>query len=641
MILLDASGLSASRPGRQLFDDVALTMSTGDRLALVGINGTGKSTLLRVLAGRDEPETGSVRRGRGTRVVMLDQSDDLPVGTVYEAVAPGGDPDRAWEVDAVLDRLGIADLADRATDKLSGGQSKRVSLARALVELGPGGGPDDDAVLLILDEPTNHLDIDAISWLEDRLAAHRGGLLLVTHDRHVLDRLTNRIMEMDRGKVYLHEGGYASYLEAKDEREDQAATAESVRRNLAKKELAWLRRGAPARTAKPKARIESATALVTGKADAPARRGEMPLHMETPRLGDQVLELHGVGHRFAADRPWLFQGVDLMLDPRERLGVVGPNGAGKTTLLQVLAGRLQPAEGHRVVGSTVELAIWDQLGVDLDPSMRVRDAIAGKGRSPDWSDAALLERFWFDGDAQWAPIGTLSGGERRRLQLLLTLTRRPNVLLLDEPTNDLDLDSLRALEDFLDEWPGALVVVSHDRAFLERTVADVIVIDADHDAERVPGGYAAWETARRKSRASGSQSTAKVSRGSSKSGKGAKGAKPSTGTKGSKTTAPGGNVASADASAAVASTTATATAKTPSAGSKGRSPSTLRHLMKDTEKEMVKLGRKRDRAHDALAAVDPMDHQALAAAGRVLAEIEAALAETEERWLALGAEADS
>ena len=268
MILLQAQGVGASRPGRALFDDVSLAVSSGDRLGLGGINGTGKSTLLRVLAGRAEPESGSVRRGRGTRVVMLDQADDLPAGTVHEAVAPGSHPEREWEVDAILDRLGIASLAQVGTDRLSGGQAKRVALARALVEVGPGGGPDDDSVLLILDEPTNHLDIDAIAWLEDRLSSHRGGLVLVTHDRHVLDRLTTRILELDRGRAYVHEGGYASYLEGRQEREAQAATAESVRRNLARRELAWLRRGAPARTSKPKARIESATALVGGLAHA-------------------------------------------------------------------------------------------------------------------------------------------------------------------------------------------------------------------------------------------------------------------------------------------------------------------------------------------------------------------------------------
>ncbi len=614
MILLDATDLAASRPGRQLFSDVSITLSTGDRLGLVGINGTGKSTLLRVLAGKAEPEDGTLRPGRGARVVMLDQADDLPAGTVHQAVAPGSHPEREWEVDAILSRLGIGDLADVATDRLSGGQAKRVALARALVEVGPGGGPDDDAVLLILDEPTNHLDIDAIAWLEDRLAGHRGGLILVTHDRHVLDRLTTRILELDRGKAYVHEGGYSSYLEARFERDAQAATAESVRKNLAKKELAWLRRGAPARTAKPKAHIRSATAIVQGKAEAPARRGEMPLHVETPRLGDQVIELHGIGHQFGPDAPWLFRGVDLMLDPRERLGVVGPNGAGKTTLLQVMGGRIEPAEGRVVVGSTVEVAVWDQRGADLDPAMRVRDAVSGPARHADWSDASLLERFWFDGDAQWAPIGTLSGGERRRLQLLLTLAKRPNVLLLDEPTNDLDLDSLRALEDFLDDWPGALVVVSHDRAFLERTVADVVVIDETHDVERLPGGYATWEQSRRHTGSSSGASKAARTGKTPPKGKGS-------------------------ANSSAGSTTPAGGAAAPSAAK--RSPSTLNRLMRDAEKEMRKLDKKRSALTEKLASVDGADHVALAAVGQELAEVDGQLAETEERWLALGEELES
>ncbi|MGI8754826.1 MAG: ABC-F family ATP-binding cassette domain-containing protein [Acidimicrobiales bacterium] len=606
MILLDATEVAASRPGRQLFADVSLTLSTGDRLGLVGINGTGKSTLLRVLAGRSEPEAGSVRRGRGARVVMLDQVDALPAGTVRQAVAPGGDPDRSWELDAVLDRLGIASLAEEATDRLSGGQTKRVALARALVEVGPGGGPDDDAVLLILDEPTNHLDIDAIAWLEDRLARHRGGLVLVTHDRHVLDRLTTRIVELDRGKAFVHDGGYASFLAARQERDAQDATAESVRRNLARKELAWLRRGAPARTSKPKAHVRAATAVVMGRGQAAARTGDMPLHRETPRLGDRVVELHGVGHRFAVEEPWLFRRVDLLLDPRERLGIVGPNGAGKTTLLRALAGRLDPAEGQVVRGSTVELALWDQLGADLDPTVRVRDAVAGPAKRPDWSDAALLERFWFDGDAQWAPIGSLSGGERRRLQLLLTLARRPNVLLLDEPTNDLDLESLRSLEDFLDDWPGALVVVSHDRAFLERTVADVIVIDADHGGERVPGGYAAWEVARH------------VRRG------------------------PPGGAGAASAGRSPSAPSAPKPARRASVPPTVSPPSgARRQLVKEAEKAMGRQSRRRDALTVELAAMDGDDHRRMAALGSDLASAEAELSAAEERWLALAEEAES
>ena len=481
MILVDLARVAASRPGKPLFAELSLTVSSGDRLGIVGLNGTGKSTLLRVLTGAAEPESGTVRRGRGVRVAALDQVPRLPPGRVVDAVGSG------WEAAAVLDRLGMGELLDADVATLSGGQAKRVALARTLVA---------ECDLLVLDEPTNHLDIDAIAWLEERLAGFRGGLVLVTHDRHVLDRVTTRVLELDRGRGYVHEGGYAAYLEGRARRDEQAADAESTRRNLARKELAWLRRGAPARTRKPKARIESATALVEGRAEAPARVGLPDLHLGTPRLGDKVVELAGVGHRFDGG-PTLFSGVDLALDRRERLGVVGPNGAGKSTLLDVVAGRIEPAEGHVEVGSTVRLGYYDQLGVELDPTRRVREALAGDARAPDWRDAALLEQFWFSDDAQWAPIGLLSGGERRRLQLLLTLAAQPNVLLLDEPTNDLDLDTLRVLEEFLDDWPGALVVVSHDRAFLERTVTDVVVVDGSGGAGRRPGGYAAWEDDRR------------------------------------------------------------------------------------------------------------------------------------------------
>jgi ATP-binding cassette subfamily F protein uup len=605
VILVDATGVAMSRPGKPLFADLSVTVGSGDRLGVVGINGCGKSTLLQVLAGAREPEAGTVRRGRDARVSVLDQDAPLPAGTVRDVVGGG------WEGEAVLERLGMGGALDADVSTLSGGQRKRASLARALVAVGGPGGHADDGDLLILDEPTNHLDLDAITWLEDWLARFPGGLVLVTHDRHVLDRVTTSVLELDRGRGYVHVGGYQSWLDAKAEREERAATEETKRRNLARAELAWLRRGAPARTRKPQARVAAATALVGTKAEAAARSGDLPLHFDTPRLGDQVVELHGVGDGYGDG--WLFRGLDLALDPRERLGIVGPNGAGKSTLLDVIGGRRQPREGRVVTGSTVRLAVYDQEGTSLDPTQRVREAIAGPARQPDWTDARLLEAFWFDSDAQWAPISLLSGGERRRVQLLLALAQKPNVLLLDEPTNDLDLDTLRALEDFLDEWPGALVVISHDRAFLERTVADVLVLDGEGFAGRRPGGYARWEEERRaRARAaSGGRVAPSVS-----------GPSPT----------PAAVSSPADASIA---TQAPPRAKR----SGGRSASTLRHLMKEADKEMGRLAKEHARLDaEVAAAAEAGDHGALAELGARVAEVQARQSELEERWLELGAE---
>jgi ABC transport system ATP-binding/permease protein len=582
VILVDCDRITMSRPGRTLFEDLSVTVSAGDRLGIVGLNGTGKSTLLRVLADHVEPESGTIRRGRGARVAMLDQEAALPDGTALAAV---GD---SWEAAAVLDRVGMGPFADRPVSELSGGQRKRVALARALVA---------ECDLLILDEPTNHLDIDGIAWLEDRLAGFGGGLVLVTHDRHLLDRVTTRILELDRGRGHVHEGGYASYLEARAEREERAATAEAVRRNLARSELAWLRRGAPARTRKPKARIEAATAIVEGRAEAAARSGELDLHLGTPRLGDKVIELHGVGHRFG-DGPWLFRGVDLALDRRERLGVVGVNGTGKSTLLDIIAGRIAPLEGTVDSGATVSLGYYDQLTRELDPSARAREVVAGPHRDPDWTDARLLEAFWFDADSQWAPVEMLSGGERRRLQLLTVLAAKPNVLLLDEPTNDLDVDTLRVLEDFLDEWPGALVVVSHDRAFLERTVTDVIVLDGAGRAGRRPGGYAAWEEERRASR--------------SRSGAGA------TATAGA----------------------APAPKRQRPKPAAGRSRSTVRRELTAAERDLARIDDRHDRLTGEVQAAGN-DHEALARLGAELAALDEERRVAEDRWLELSEELDA
>ena len=585
MILVDLERVSASRPGRPLFVDLSITISTGDRIGVVGLNGTGKSTLLRVLATLGQPESGTVRKGREVRIGFLDQRPELPPGSVLDAVGDG------WEAEAVLEHLGMGKLVRADVSTLSGGQAKRVALARLLVH------PSD---LLILDEPTNHLDIEAIAWLEDRLARHRGGLVLVTHDRHVLDRVTTRVLELDRGKGYVHEGGYASYLEARALREEQAAVGEAVRRNLATRELAWLRRGAPARTRKPKARIESATAIVQGRAQAAARTGELDLHFGTPRLGDKVLELEGVAHRWPGG-PQLFADLDLALDPRERLGIVGPNGSGKSTLLDIIAGRLVPTTGTVEPGTTVKVGYYDQTGADLDPNQRVREAVSHP-HLPTSEDAVLLERFWFDRDAQFAPIATLSGGERRRLQLLLVLAKKPNVLLLDEPTNDLDLDTLRVLEDFFEEWPGALVTISHDRAFLERTVVDALVLDGGGGVARAPGGYAAWEAARRLSHESGGGSS------------GAPPAKPRTAPD---TDAPAGDV-----------------------DLKGRSSGTVQRLLRTAEREVAALDRRCQALTDELVAAGS-DHVEMTRLGTALAALQQELAAAEERWIELAEEAEA
>jgi ATP-binding cassette subfamily F protein uup len=581
-ILVDLERVSARRPDRPLFESLSLTVSTGDRLGIVGVNGTGKSTLLRVLAGTAEPESGVVRRGRGVRIGFLDQQPVLPAGSVRAAVGSG------WEAEEILERLGMGGLVDADVATLSGGQAKRVALARVLVS---------EVDLLILDEPTNHLDIDAIAWLETRLARFRGGLVLVTHDRHVLDRVTTRMLELDRGRAFLHDGGYASYLDARAVRAEQEAGAETVRRNLARAELAWLRRGAPARTRKPKARIAAAKAIIEGGATAASGTIELQ-RTPTPRLGDKVITLHGGGHRFGEE--WLFRKLDVDLEPGGRLAIVGPNGSGKTTLLDIIAGRIAPTEGRVEQAGTVVLSYYDQTGRDLDLNQRVREAVAGKAAQPGWEQVRLMERFRFDSDLQWATIGTLSGGERRRLQLLLALTSFPNVVLLDEPTNDLDLDTLRALEDFLETWPGSLVIVSHDRALLERTAEEAIVLDGHGHAAHAPGGYAQYEEARRR-----------------------------------RSETPAARPAAGRAAPSVGKA-APSVAEAPAA-KKQRSPSTLRRLIGLAESEIEKATAERDGLLADLAAAGG-DHVALARIAESLAVAESRLAAAEERWLELSEE---
>ena len=586
-MLIDAERITASRPGRALFSDVSLTINSGDRVGVVGLNGCGKSTMLRILAGETEPESGVVRRGRGARIGVLSQATRLPAGTVREAV--GG----SWQGLAMLERFGMGSMVESRTDQLSGGQTKRVALAALLA---------GEWEMLILDEPTNHLDLDAIQFLEEWLAAYPGALLMVTHDRHVLDRVTTKVIEIDRGHAYVHVpsgptagSGYAAYLAARAEREEVAVTQEQVRRNAARKELAWLRRGAPARTTKPKARVEAAKELIAQKAQAPARQGELGLDLGSRRLGSKGVELHDVSFAWPGTDRRLIAHLDHALEPGDRLGIVGANGSGKSTLLEMIAGRLQPVSGSIETGRTVVIGYYDQLGRELNESATVRELVVGDKGNPSVEDLNLMKQFWFDGDAQFAPVGLLSGGERRRLQLLLTLVQQPNVLLLDEPTNDLDLDTLRALEDYLDEWPGIVVVVSHDRTFLDRTVSEVMALDGNGTARLVRGGVAGWLAER----------------------------------------------AAASNAAAPKKETRQSVADQPKARSgaapgKRQSPSTLRRLIGQAEKKMESLSARREELLVGLGRA--MDHTEMTAATTELAAVQADLSRIEEEWLNLSAQ---
>jgi ABC transport system ATP-binding/permease protein len=599
VICVDVAGVGMSQPDKLLFAGIDLTISTGDRVAIVGVNGSGKTTLLRILTGALRPDTGDVRFGRGVRIASLEQDPVLPPGKVGEVLGDG------WEVAATATSLGVLPLFDRATNELSGGQAKRVALAKVLADDEHG---DDDMV--VLDEPTNHLDLEAIEWLEARLIAMKSALVLVTHDRHALDRLTSavgpsRVVELDGGRCFVHHAAagssaYATYLEARAERIEREAKEESTRKILARKELAWLRRGAPARSTKPKARLRSAAEIISGGPEAAGVRGhDLELGAGTARLGNQVVELVGVAQRFGDHT--VFENVDLLIEPGARLAIVGPNGSGKSTLLDIIAARREPVAGDVKRGKTVVVGFADQHSSDLPQDAIVRKLVAGPHREPDFEDRALLERFWFDTTAQYAPVRMLSGGERRRLQLVMVLATQPNLLILDEPTNDLDLDTLRSLEAFLDDWPGALVVASHDRAFLDRVADHVLAIDPPTGGgaaasggivRRVPGGVSGWLAERRTVKAP----------------------KPSK-------------------SGAQSATPAAAPVPRAKPAAAGPSRSTVSRQLRDTEKAMALAKGRVDRLTTQLTG--ETDHAQLSVVGAELTAAQKELDALESRWLEL------
>ncbi|PSK98370.1 ATP-binding cassette subfamily F protein uup [Murinocardiopsis flavida] len=483
MNLINLQDVSLAYGPLVLLDDVSLGIDEGDRIGVVGRNGGGKSTLVSLIAARTEPDTGRVIHNRGLRVGFLHQRDTFPGSTVGEFVL-GERAEHEWAGDArvrdVLRGLLSGWDLDSAMANLSGGERRRAALARLLIETHD---------LIVLDEPTNHLDIEGIAWLAQHVTGRREALVVVTHDRWFLDAVTNRTWEVVDGRVERYEGGYAAYVLAKAERQRLAAAAEERRQNLMRKELAWLRRGPPARTSKPKFRIDAANELI---ADEPPVRDSVELvRFASSRLGKTVIDikdatLKGGEHTLLDDLTW-------QLGPGERVGLVGVNGSGKTTLLRLLAGESEPSAGFVRHGKTVKLAHLSQNITELDSARRPLEAVTevrehitlGKR---EFTAGQMLERFGFRGERQWTPIGDLSGGERRRLQLLRLLMAEPNVLLLDEPTNDLDIETLTELEDLLDGWPGSLVLVSHDRYFLERVCDRVLALLGDRRLAFLPGG---------------------------------------------------------------------------------------------------------------------------------------------------------
>ncbi|GAA1071157.1 ABC-F family ATP-binding cassette domain-containing protein [Tsukamurella spumae] len=595
--LLGADALHLQYPTKTVFDSVSLGVNEGDRIGIVGRNGDGKSSLLGMLAGTREPDSGRVTRRGGVRVGVLTQTDLFDDGDTVGHTVVGDTPEHVWAGDPkVRDILAglLTDLPwDARLGELSGGQRRRVQLAQLLA------GEHD---VLILDEPTNHLDVEAIEWLaghlKTRWPANQGGLLMVTHDRWILDEVCTATWEVHDRIVEPFEGGYAAYILQRVERDRQAASIEQKRQNLARKELAWLRRGAPARTSKPKFRIDAANALIS---DVPEIRDKTELQsLAVSRLGKDVVDILDVSVSYGEKQ--VLSDVEWRIAPGERTGILGVNGAGKSTLLGLIDGATEPTTGRVKRGKTVKVQTLtqrlDELEDHWDDPVRVVLAnlatsfTVGSGpKAQDLTPSQLLERLGFASAQLSTPVKDLSGGQKRRLQLLLILLDSPNVLILDEPTNDLDTDMLAAMEDLLDSWPGTLIVVSHDRYFLER-VTDQQYAILERRLRHLPGGVDEYLALRRAERGAGSA--------------------PASGSSGSTVTAP--------------------------SAESGLSGAELRAAQKEVsavERRMAKLSEQVAKAKNALADHDQGDYAGLADEMKKISALEDELAEQELRWLEL------
>jgi ATP-binding cassette subfamily F protein uup len=495
---------------RPLLSQVSLGVSEGDRIGIVGRNGSGKSTLMKIIAGVEDPDSGRVTKSNSSRIGILSQVDTASKDATVGDVVIGNREKHEWASDPRIREIftglfgGFDDhLFERTFASLSGGEKRRVGLAKLLI---------DDLDLILLDEPTNHLDVEGVAWLAEHLNDRKDlAVLVVTHDRWFLDAVTDRTWEVVLGKVEEYDGGYSAFVLAKAERARQAGAMDARRNNLIRKELAWLRRGAPARTTKPKFRVDAANELISAE-PAPRDSTEL-LKFALNRLGNTVFELHHA--QIQAGEKELIHDLTWNIGPGDRIGIVGINGAGKTTLMRTLAGQLKPTSGKLVTGITVKIAFLTQHLDELDPKWRLLEAVEkvathveiGKGKT--LSASQLCERLGFDRDAQWTPVGDLSGGERRRLQLTRLLMDSPNVLLLDEPTNDFDIETLTELEDLLDSYGGTLIVISHDRYFLERVCDRFYGLLGDKVLRDLPRGVDQYLEQRAVSSAPSTESSSK------------------------------------------------------------------------------------------------------------------------------------
>ncbi|MDD6236393.1 MAG: ABC-F family ATP-binding cassette domain-containing protein [Clostridiales bacterium] len=489
MILLSAENIDKSYGEKPLLKKISFTVNDSDKIGLVGVNGTGKSTLLRIIAQVETPDSGNIITAGNMTIGYLPQNPDFQPGkTILEQIFLNfntAEDAKIYEAKTILTKLGIHDF-DCDVSTLSGGQRKKVAIAAALIR---------PCELLILDEPTNHLDSDMVKWLENTLQKRRGGLLMVTHDRYFLDRVTNRILELDNGSLYSYTANFSKFLELKAERQESALASERKRQSFLKKELEWMQRGPRARGTKSRSRIEQFERL--SSMEAPKESTALELSSISSRLGKKIIEVENISKAYGNHR--LFSGFSYLFLKNNRIGIVGPNGCGKSTLVKILCGKIPPDSGSVVIGDTVKIGWFSQEAEELDPNKRVIDTIRDISDSIETiagtlTASQMLERFLFPGELQWNTVGKLSGGERRRLQLLQVLMSAPNVLVLDEPTNDLDIETLMILEDYLLSFSGVVIAVSHDRYFLDK-IAEKIFAFTPNGIKQYLGGYTDYETA--------------------------------------------------------------------------------------------------------------------------------------------------